>query len=67
MVVDFVSLYTSLKILQSGLSPSYVHGLYKQLITVNLEIFSWLLFSRNFAKFREKQILTKWRDHSVVN
>ena len=36
--------------------------------TVNSEIFTRVLFSRNFeyAKFRENKILTKWRNHSFV-
>ena len=36
--------------------------------TVNSEIFSRVLFSRNFAyaKFHENKILAKWRNHSVV-
>ena len=33
--------------------------------TVNSEIFARVLFSR-YAKFREKTILTKWRNQSVV-
>ena len=37
-------------------------------ITVNLEIFARVLFSRDFAyaKFRENKILAKWRNYSVV-
>ena len=36
--------------------------------TVNHEILTRVLFSRNFAfaKFREHKILEKWRNHSVV-
>ena len=36
--------------------------------TVNLEIFSRVLFSRNFtyAKFCENIIPTNWQNHSVV-
>ena len=35
---------------------------------MNSEIFTRVLFSRNFAyaKFRENKILMKWRNHSVV-
>ena len=35
-------------------------------INVNSEIFARILFSRNFAYFRENKILEKWRNHSVV-
>ena len=39
-----------------------------QELTVNSEFFARVYFSRNFAyaKFRENQILAKWRNHSVV-
>ena len=37
------------------------------MITVDSEIFSRVLLSRNFAyaKFRDNKILAKWRNHSV--
>ena len=37
------------------------------LYIINSEIFSRVLFSRNFAygKFRENEILVKWRNHSA--
>ena len=37
-------------------------------VTVNSEIFSRVLISRNFAyaKFRENKTLAKWQNHSVV-
>ena len=40
----------------------------RELVTVISEIFARVLFSRNFAyaKFRENNILTNWRNHSVV-
>ena len=36
--------------------------------TVNSEIFTRILFSRNFAyaKFRENKALAKWQNYSVV-
>ena len=34
-------------------------------VTVTLEIFARVLFSRNFA-YHENKILVKWRDHSAV-
>ena len=48
-------------------APSFI-VLFICLSTVNMEIFERVLFSRNFAyaKFRENEILAKWRNHSVV-
>ena len=44
-------------------------SMFSKMHTVNLEIFARVLFLGNFsyAKFRENKILTKWRNHSVVN
>ena len=39
-----------------------------EIITVNLKIFTRVLFLGNFAyaKFLDSKILTKWRDHSFA-
>ena len=58
----------SLKTNEKRESERYVEVTVERLSTVNSEIFTRILFSRNFAhaKFRKNKTLAKWQNHIVV-